>query len=102
MSYWREKAAAAIKEAISTMGYANASADDLKNLSLADTRLLKAAIDASYPFGVRKNHPYQIWLDERRKTFYELGLARQPTSGNRKRKPPIGCDSTVPGQQSLF
>ncbi|QKQ75572.1 hypothetical protein [Nostoc sp. TCL240-02] len=93
MSYWRERAAEAIASVI-----ASASVD-LKNLSLADKRKLKGAIDASYPFGVRKNHPYQVWLDERRKTFYELGLARQ-SEGNRK--PPIRCDSTVPGQQSLF
>lgn len=48
MSYWRERAAEAIASVI-----ASASVD-LKNLSLADKRKLKGAIDASYPFGVRK------------------------------------------------
>jgi hypothetical protein len=26
-----------------------------------------AAVDRAYPFGLRKHHPYKIWLDERRK-----------------------------------
>lgn len=96
MSYWRERAASAIETAISTIDI------EKGELSLADKRKLKGAIDASYPFGVRKNHPYQVWLDERRKAFYRLGLASPPEDGKGKRKPPIGCDPTCPGQQSLF
>ncbi|PHJ59622.1 hypothetical protein VF14_32650 [Nostoc linckia z18] len=97
MSYWREKAAAAIEEAIALF------AADLNNLNDQQKQRLKCAIDASYPFGLRKNHPYQAWLDERRKAFYRLGLAEaQMGSKGAKRKPAIGCDSTVPGQQSLF
>ncbi len=97
MSYWREKATAAINEAIALF------AADLDNLSEQQRKELKRAIDASYPFDLRKNHPYQAWLDERRKAFYRLGLAEaQMGSKGAKRKPAIGCDSVVPGQQSLF
>ncbi|MDM9583068.1 hypothetical protein [Nostoc sp. GT001] len=97
MSYWREKAASVIEEAIANFSV------DLENLTDQQKQDLRSAIDASYPFGMRKNHPYQIWLDERRKAFYRLGLAEAET-GRRgaKRKSAIGCDSTVPGQQSLF
>ncbi|MEH1777075.1 hypothetical protein [Nostoc sp.] len=97
MSYWRERAASAIEAAI--LRCVNV---DLKNLSEQDKQQLRREIDASYPFGVRKNYPYQTWLDERRKAFYRLGLTNPPEDRGRKRKPPIGCDSTVPGQQSLF
>lgn len=94
MNYWREKAAQTIQDAI-----AFTSKDmDLNNLSEAQKRELRCAIDAAYPFGIRRNHPYQMWLDERRKTFYRLGLH----SSNGTKKPPIGCDSTDPGQLSLF
>ncbi|MBD2437389.1 hypothetical protein [Nostoc sp. FACHB-110] len=96
MSYWRDKASEAISQVI-----ANAVAEgiNLENLSEAQKRDLRASIDASYPFGLRKNHPYQMWLDERRKAFYRYGLAQMPAPN---RKPAIGCDSTVPGQLQLF
>ncbi|RCJ20105.1 hypothetical protein A6S26_05135 [Nostoc sp. ATCC 43529] len=97
MSYWRERATAAIDEAIA--GFPA----DLNNLNEQQKKELRCAIDASYPFGLRKNHPYQVWLDERRKAFYRLGLAEAQTgSKGAKRKPAIGCDAIVPGQQSLF
>jgi hypothetical protein len=35
---------------------------------------LIAAVDAAYPFGPRVNHPYQIWLSERRRVLEVHGL----------------------------
>ncbi|MBD2488986.1 hypothetical protein [Aulosira sp. FACHB-615] len=96
MSYWREQASEAIAKVLAD---AIASGMNLENLSETDKRELKGRIDASYPFGLRKNHPYKIWLDERRKVFYRYGLAQMPAPN---RKPAIGCDSTVPGQLQLF
>ncbi|MEH2201152.1 hypothetical protein [Nostoc sp.] len=97
MSYWREKSAGVISAVITNFGA------DLKNLTDRQKQDLRCAIDASYPFGARKNHPYQIWLDERRKAFYRLGLAEfQKGRKGARRKPAIGCDPTIPGQQSLF
>lgn len=43
------------------------------------------AIDAAYPFYERANHPYKIWLDERKKTLIQLGLY-QPPKNRRKCK----------------
>ncbi|AFZ24760.1 hypothetical protein Cylst_2553 [Cylindrospermum stagnale PCC 7417] len=70
----------------------------------ATPQQIKQAIDKSYPFGSRENHPYKIWLDERRKTFYDLGLAeKKPDKKGRKtRIPAIKCDHVVEGQLSLF
>jgi hypothetical protein len=31
-------------------------------------------VDAAYPFGSRKNYPYQVWLDERRQLLKFHGL----------------------------
>ncbi|MEH1821512.1 MAG: hypothetical protein V7L31_20935 [Nostoc sp.] len=97
MSYWRERAASAIEQAISTINV------NLENLSEQDKQQLKCVIDAAYPFRTRKNHPYQIWLDERQKAFERLGiinerLRRKSTASSIA----IARDLTVPGQQSLF
>ncbi|MCC5641083.1 hypothetical protein LC593_35740 [Nostoc sp. CHAB 5844] len=96
MSYWRDRAKKAIAQVLAG---AIAQGWDMKNLSETEKRDLKTRIDASYPFGQRKWHPYKMWLDERRKAFYELGLAAMPAPN---KKPAIGCDHTVPGQLKLF
>ena len=33
-------------------------------------------IDAAYPFGQRKHHPYKVWLRERKSFFAKHGLPR--------------------------
>lgn len=91
MSYWRGKAVEAINKAIASTGL------DLTNLSEQQKKELRRAIDVFYPFGVRRNHPYQVWMDERRKAFYRLGLAEPNALSNQKR-----ADQTVPGQMSIF
>ena len=60
---------------------------------------LKKAIDAAYPFGQRENHPYKIWLSERRAYFCDLGIhtQQQPKKKNRGKG-----DRTSPGQLKLF
>jgi hypothetical protein len=93
MSYWRQRAASAIEAAIVTINV------DLENLTDQQKQQLMCAIDAAYPFGVRKNHPYQIWLDERRQAFERLGIINKKNRS--KDKSPL-FDSAVPGQQSLF
>ena len=64
---------------------------------------IKKAIDSSF-YWERKNYPYKMWLEERRKLYYYYGIVKkQPDRRSRKtRKPGIGCDDTVPGQLSLF
>lgn len=39
---------------------------------------LQDAIDAAYPWGERKHHPYQAWLTERKAALIRLGLAESP------------------------
>lgn len=46
---------------------------------------IRAALREAYPFGARRNHPYQIWLDE---------IAVQ--TGRKRRRPPD------PRQQTLY
>ncbi len=94
MSYWREKADAAIIAAIASINV------NLENLSEQDKQKLKCVIDAAYPFSARKNHPYQVWLDERRKAFERLGIINKKIRS--KSELPLFVDSVVPGQQSLF
>ncbi|MFK0733799.1 MAG: hypothetical protein ACFKPT_02500 [Gloeotrichia echinulata GP01] len=89
MSYWRDEARITINEAIAGI--------DLTNLSEQQKKELRCAIDASYPFGIRRNHPYKIWMDERRKAFYRLGLSEPSALSNQKK-----ADQSVPGQMSIF
>ncbi|MBN3875266.1 hypothetical protein [Nostoc sp. JL23] len=100
MSYWRERAVSAIETAIATINV------DFQNLSASDKQQLKCAMpaagcayDAAYPFGVRKNHPYQVWLDERQKALEMLGIVNKKIRS--KDELPL-FDLAVPGQQSLF
>lgn len=39
----------------------------------ADLKARAAAVDAAYPFGERRWHPYKIWLQERRKYLMKFG-----------------------------
>lgn len=52
-SYWRAQARQAIYDADATVPDG------------ADTKTRKRIIDAAYPFGQRKYHPYKMWLKER-------------------------------------
>lgn len=52
---WREKARAAIVAVLQADGNQH-----------DDTVRLLEAVDAAYPFGPRKHHPYKAWLEERR------------------------------------
>lgn len=72
MSIWRREAIAAIEGAIALF--------DLNSMDEAQKARLRCAIDAAYPFELRKNHPYQIWLDERSKAFSSLGLDEDKSS----------------------
>lgn len=83
-SEWRLAARAAIQKAI-----AAAPSDDLA--------VIKKCIDAAYPFGERENHPYKMWLKERKLCFQELGIIPPET-----KKECDLCDRTPPGQLSLF
>lgn len=60
---WRSHACIAIEDAIKK---APKGSDLIK------------AIDAAYPFGERKYHPYKIWLDERRKALIRLNFYKPP------------------------
>jgi len=57
MSDWRSAAKAAILEAVAALP---ADATDAEQ---------RKAISAAYPFGVRENHPYKVWLAEVRRYF---------------------------------
>lgn len=37
----------------------------------------KAAVDAAYPFGIRWNHPYKVWLRERKRYLARFGYGRK-------------------------
>jgi hypothetical protein len=39
-----------------------------------DVTKIKKAIDKAYPFGSRENHPYKMWLIERRIALVELEI----------------------------
>lgn len=71
MSYWRDKASEAIAQVL-----ANAVAEgwDLENLTQVQKQILKARINAAYPFALRRNYAYQMWQLERSKVFDKYGL----------------------------
>lgn len=90
-SNWRLAARSAIQGAIASLP------------PDCDRTELKKAIDAAYPFGSRENHPYKIWLSERKAFFIQLGIIPAPPAKmpkfKRKGKQPIAIS---PGQLSLF
>ena len=53
MSHWRKQAEIAIKKAH----------DNIPDGATLKERM--KIIDAAYPFGMRKYHPYKMWLKER-------------------------------------
>lgn len=61
MSDWNNRAAAAIHKALKESSHLQA-AERLK------------AVDAAYPFGARKYHPYKQWLKVRRMILAQHGL----------------------------
>jgi hypothetical protein len=67
-------------------------------------KAVNATIDAAYPFGVRANHPYQIWLDERKEALINLGIEERKPGTKQKgaRSPKPKQDEIAPGQMSLF
>lgn len=83
-SNWRLTARAAIQNAIASLP-PNASPQQIKK-----------AIDAAYPFGMRKYHPYKIWLSERKAYLLILGV---PVPA-RKKEPEQSDSKGV--QQTLF
>jgi hypothetical protein len=58
MSYWRDKARAVIAAAL-----AEGEARGLAGKALG------RFVAGRYPFGLRENHPYHIWLSEMRRAF---------------------------------
>lgn len=75
ISEWRAAAQITIRQAI----------DECKS---RDKKEIKKAIDAAYPFGIRENHPYKIWLSERRIALEDLGIL--PPKSLKKRLPEYG------------
>lgn len=61
VGYWQLAAELAIREAHEALP---------ENATLAER---KAAIDAAYPFGPRKYHPYKMWLKQRRAYLSKYG-----------------------------
>lgn len=79
MSSWRKIAAPIIHETLeSTKGFPESE--------------IKKALREAYPFGLRKHHPYKIWLDE-------IKIQR----GFKKRhRPGIKDNQAGPNQINLF
>ncbi|CCF83629.1 hypothetical protein [Nitrolancea hollandica] len=74
-SYWREVSQRVITEVIATY-------PEWEHGNEAQRWMLLDRIDLAYPFGQRENHPYRIWLDERRAVMVRLGLREpEPTAG---------------------
>jgi len=68
MSQWEEIANETIGEAIQNCGDGD----------------YKKAIDAAYPFGERKYHPYKVWLKCRKMAFVELGIVKYEPKKSKK------------------
>lgn len=83
-SSWRNKAAPIIAKLIAELG-------------TQDMPKLRVALSQAYPFGLKRYHPYKIWLDEIRD---QLGTKRaQQKSQNEQRQAEQDQQS---GQQRLF
>lgn len=56
----------------------------IANCLSSDPKVIKKAIRDAYPFGIRENHPYQIWLSEQKKALKELGIVNSTFTKQRK------------------
>lgn len=52
-----------------------------------DKKSIVKLIDAAYPFGNRANHPYKIWLQERKRLLFLYNLYEAPKSRKCKYHP---------------
>jgi hypothetical protein len=80
MSKWRECARQMIEKALEEGREAGLGGKELERF-----------ISARYPWGPRKNHPYQIWLDE----FARQVRGRRSSEGHARPR-------DLPGQGILF
>lgn len=77
VSYWRRIAAPIIARVLA----------ETEGMPEGDVR---AALRAAYPFGVRRHHPYKIWLDEIR---VQTGRRRVDSRSRRLQdRPPFPVD----------
>jgi hypothetical protein len=58
-------------------------------------------VDESYPFGPRKNYPYQAWLEVRRALLYEGADPFTPIP-TRKRPPSEAKLMRMAGERDMF
>lgn len=66
----------------------------LKETRGMDEKVIRMALRAAYPFGMRRYHPYKVWCDEVRR---QRGLkTKGPKKGALRDVPPD------PRQQGLF
>jgi hypothetical protein len=70
VSRWRQHAAAAIREAHKEVPEG------------ADLKERMRIIDAAYPFGPRKYHPYKMWLKERAEYLRAYGYKPTPKAAH--------------------
>lgn len=89
-SDWNSKCTNAIGSEINRF---TQNGGDISRLTDADKARLKQAIDAAYPFGERRNHPYKVWLKARKQAFLRLGIEVKP-----KKQKVVGPEE----QTSLF
>jgi hypothetical protein len=58
-------------------------------------------VDESYPFGPRKNYPYQAWLEVRRALLFESVPDGTPVPSH-KRKPSEAKLMRLAGERDMF
>lgn len=91
---WRALSRIAIYESID-----NTSPHPVENYQ----QRVKEAINAAYPFGMRKDTPHRVWLEERAAAFYGLGIIKKPPKKRfSKAKSPPRQDLISPGQLNLW
>ena len=88
MGYWKNRARETIMAVMR-----QALADGL------DRQAMIRRIDAAYPFGARKNYPYQAWLETKRSLLFD----GQPTPDGYHYHPPSeAAKMRSAGQPELF
>ncbi|HEY9804797.1 MAG TPA: hypothetical protein V6D25_30975 [Leptolyngbyaceae cyanobacterium] len=68
-----------------------------------DKQGIKKAIDESWQWGERTNHPYKVWLEERKTAYYMEGIITINSAKPKKTRQPVAkTDKVVEGQLPLF
>ena len=75
ISNWRKQANQVIWKALNEQGIFPGT--NTRNIPEHRKKQIVKAVKRAYPFGLKENHPYRIWLSELDRILSQLGLKKK-------------------------